>query len=66
MPPFWVRAANSACHLFILLLLNCFCLSFPLVFGAWCGYDCISSRVHLLLYEKYQIKKLVGLKTAEI
>ena len=30
-PPFCKRVANSACHLFILWLLYCICLSFP-----WC------------------------------
>ena len=29
------RDANSACHLFILWLLNCICLSFVLVLGAF-------------------------------
>ena len=25
-PPFWKRAANSACHVFFLSLFNCICL----------------------------------------
>ena len=30
---------------------GCFlCLSFPLVLGALCGSDCISSRVHLFTF----------------
>ena len=39
--------ANSASRLFILLLFYCICLSFPLVFGVWCGPDCICSWVIL-------------------
>ena len=45
MPPFGERVANSACHLFILWLLNCIRLS-----GAWYGSDCISSWVHLFTF----------------
>ena len=30
---FLERVAKSACHLFILWLLNCICLSFPLMLG---------------------------------
>ena len=37
------KVASSACHLFILWLLNCICLSLPLVLGVRCGFDCISS-----------------------
>ena len=35
LPPFLEKKkiANSACHLFILWLLNCICLSFPLCWG---------------------------------
>ena len=35
--------ADTACYLFILWLLYCICLSFPLVLGTWYGFDCISS-----------------------
>ena len=41
-PPFWERVANSACRLGFLWLLCCIYLRFPLMFGAWCGSDCIS------------------------
>ena len=38
----------SAGQLFILRLLNCIFLSFPLVFGVRCGSDCISSLSSLI------------------
>ena len=37
LAPFCERIAHSACHLFILWLLDCICLSFLLVLGAVCG-----------------------------
>ena len=33
LPPFGERVANSANYLFMLWLLSCICLSFPLVLG---------------------------------
>ena len=50
LPPFWERVASSACHLFVLWLLYCISLSFPLVLEAWCGSDCISSWVLLFTF----------------
>ena len=44
--------ANSVCHLFILWLLNCVCISFLLVFVAWCASICISSWIHLFTFLK--------------
>ena len=42
------------CHLFILWLLYCICLTYPLVLGAWCGSDCITSWPLLFtLYGNY-------------
>ena len=43
------NAANSACHLFILWLLNCICLSLPLVLGAPCGPDVSVPEIIYLL-----------------
>ena len=43
LPPFWEKVASSTGQLFILRLLNCIFLSFPLVFGVRCRSDCISS-----------------------
>ena len=43
---------HSACRLFILWLLCCICLLFPLVFGTRCGSNCISSCV-LFIYFWY-------------
>ena len=45
------KAGDNGLHVVTCNLRNkrstCICLSFPLVFVAWCGYDCISSRDHL-------------------
>ena len=48
LPSFWEKVASSAGQLFILRLLNCIFLSFPLVFGVRCGSDCISSLSSLI------------------
>ena len=46
-PPF-LKKVSSAGQLFILRLLNCIFLSFPLVFGVRCGSDCINSLSSLI------------------
>ena len=54
---FWVTVANSACHLFILWLLYCICLSFPLMLVSWCGFYCIRSWVILFALKYYSVIK---------
>ena len=43
----WGGDVNYACHLFILWLFNCICLSFSLVLVASYGSECIRFWVHL-------------------
>ena len=50
LTPISEEVAGSACRLFILWLLGCVCLSFPLVLGSWCGSNRISSGVHLFIF----------------
>ena len=57
----YTHSHSSACHLFILCLFNCICLSFPLMLRTGCRSDCISSWVYLFSFNI--LMQLVSKKT---